>query len=88
MVNFWFGTKRWDGTEFGAVFGTMGIASIFMPTIAGIIADRWINAERLYAFMHIMYGGVLFLLPNTNDPSSFLYNVIGYVFLHADHCLV
>lgn len=73
MANFWFGTKRWDGTEFGAVFGTMGIASIFMPTIAGIIADRWINAERLYAFMHIMYGGVLFLLPNTNDPSSFFY---------------
>jgi NHS family xanthosine MFS transporter len=24
----------------------MGIASLFMPTLTGIIADRWINAEK------------------------------------------
>jgi NHS family xanthosine MFS transporter len=48
MANFWFGTKHWDGAQFGAVFGTMGIASIFMPTITGIIADRWVNAERIF----------------------------------------
>src|SRR5690606_42135309 len=22
--NYWFGDKQWDGTQFGAVFGTMG----------------------------------------------------------------
>ena len=69
MANFWFGTKNWDGTQFGAVFGTMGIASIFMPTLVGIIADRWINAERLYALLHILYGAVLFYLPNTTDSA-------------------
>jgi NHS family xanthosine MFS transporter len=50
MANFWFGTKHWEGTQFGAVFGTMGIASIFMPTITGIIADRWVNAERIFQY--------------------------------------
>lgn len=49
IANYWFGTKGWEGTQFGLVFGTMGIASLFMPTITGIIADRWINAEKLYA---------------------------------------
>ncbi|MCO6460576.1 MAG: nucleoside permease [Saprospiraceae bacterium] len=76
MANFWFGTKRWDGTEFGAVFGTMGIASIFMPTIVGIIADRWINAERLYAGLQILYGVVLFILPHTVQPSQFFYTML------------
>ncbi|WP_027381565.1 nucleoside permease [Chryseobacterium daeguense] len=73
MANFWFGTKHWDSAQFGAVFGTMGIASIFMPTITGIIADRWVNAERIFAVLHILYGIVLFVLPNSADPNSFFY---------------
>ncbi len=73
IANFWFGNKHWDGTEFGAVFGTMGIASIFMPTLIGIFADRWINAEKLYALLHIAYGSILFYLPHTTTPSSFFY---------------
>ncbi|WP_370900961.1 nucleoside permease [Chryseobacterium gossypii] len=71
IANFWFGTKHWDGTQFGAVFGTMGIASIFMPTITGIIADRWVNAERIFSVLHILYGIVLFILPHSADPDSF-----------------
>jgi MFS transporter, NHS family, xanthosine permease len=71
MANFWFGTKHWDGAQFGAVFGTMGIASIFMPTITGIIADRWVNAERIFSALHILYGIVLFILPHSADPGSF-----------------
>jgi NHS family xanthosine MFS transporter len=73
MANFWFGTKHWDGAQFGAVFGTMGIASIFMPTITGIIADRWVNAERIFAILHILYGIVLFFLPHSADPDFFFY---------------
>lgn len=71
MANFWFGTKQWDGTQFGAVFGTMGIASIFMPTITGIIADRWINAEKIFSALQILYGITLFILPHSEDPNSF-----------------
>jgi len=65
---YWFQTKQWSGTEFGAIFSTMGIASLFMPAIAGIIADRWINAERLYGSFHIMAAIVLFYVPMVNDP--------------------
>jgi len=71
--NYWFGNKQWDGAQFGAVFGTMGIASIFVPTLTGIIADRWINAERLYGLLHILYGLVLFYIPQVDNPSSFFY---------------
>ena len=73
IANYWFGTRQWDGTQFGLVFGTMGIASIYMPTITGIMADRFINAEQLYGVLHLLYAGVLFYLPQVNDPSTFIY---------------
>src|SRR6218665_171930 len=73
IANYWFGTKQWEGTQFGLVFGTMGIASLFMPTLTGIIADRWINAEKLYGILHILYAAVLFYMPQVAEPSQFIY---------------
>ena len=73
IANYWFGTKSWDGTQFGLVFGTMGIASLFMPTLTGIIADRWINAEKLYGGLHILYAAVLFYIPQVSTPENFIY---------------
>ncbi|QAR31039.1 MFS transporter [Ornithobacterium rhinotracheale] len=73
MANFWFGTKHWNAAEFGAVFSTMGIASLFMPTLMGIVADRWINAEKLYGALHILYAGTLFLLPSMVSPTAFFW---------------
>ena len=74
---YWFQTKHWTGTEFGAIFSTMGIASLFMPAIAGIIADRWINAERLYGGFHIIGAVILFCLPLVNDPSVFFWVMLA-----------
>jgi NHS family xanthosine MFS transporter len=65
---YWFQTKHWSGTEFGALFSTMGIASLFMPSIAGIIADKWVNAEKLYGVFHLCGAIILFTLPMIDDP--------------------
>lgn len=71
IANYWFGVKGWSGTDFGKIFSTLGIASIFMPAITGIIADRWLNAEKLYGLLHIGYGIVLMYLPQVNNPNTF-----------------
>lgn len=76
VANYWFGTKQWDGTQFGAIFSTMGIASIFMPTLCGIIADRWLNAEKLYGILHILGGLTLIYVPQINDPSDFFWVIL------------
>jgi NHS family xanthosine MFS transporter len=73
FANYWFGTKQWDGSQFGLIFSTMGIASLFMPTITGIIADRWINAEKLYGILHILYGVTLIYLTRVNNPDTFFW---------------
>ncbi len=76
VANYWFGTKGWDGAQFGAIFSTMGIASIFMPTICGIIADRWVNAEKLYGILHILGGITLLYVPMVDNPTSFFWVIL------------
>lgn len=76
VANYWFGTKQWDGAQFGAIFSTMGIASIFMPTLCGIIADRWLNAEKLYGILHILGGITLFYVPQITNPSDFFWVIL------------
>jgi NHS family xanthosine MFS transporter len=71
-----FNAKGWTGAEFGAIFSTLGISSIFMPALTGIIADRWMNAERLYGLLHILYGAVLFYVPEVNDPNTLFYVIL------------
>ncbi len=80
---YWFQNKQWSGAEFGAIFSTMGIASLFMPALAGIVADKWINAEKLYGVFHICGAIVLFTIPMVNSPSLMfwvmLLNMIFYM---------
>ena len=80
---YWFQNKQWSGSEFGVIFSTMGIASIFMPALAGIVSDRWINAEKLLGIMHILGAMVLFSLPLVDNPTTFfwviLLNMIFYM---------
>jgi NHS family xanthosine MFS transporter len=69
--NYWFGTKGWSGAEFGAVFSTLGISSIIMPALIGIVADRWVNAEKLYGILHILSGLAIFYIPQVDTPTAF-----------------
>ena len=73
---YWFQTKQWTGGEFGAIFSTMGIASLFMPTIIGIIADRWVNAEKLYGILHILGGITLLVVSQITNPSDFFWIIL------------
>lgn len=54
------GTLSFSSIQIGSFFATMGIAALFMPTLMGIVADKWIPAERLISICHIISG--LFLI--------------------------
>jgi NHS family xanthosine MFS transporter len=75
--NYWFATKQWSGAEFGAIFSTLGLSSIFMPALTGIIADKWMNAEKLYGLLHIVSGLVLFYIPQVDNPNTFFWVIFG-----------
>lgn len=69
--------KGWTFPQFGAIFSTLALASLFMPALTGIIADKWINAEKLYGVLHILYGLILFYVPSVDDPDTLYYVIFG-----------
>lgn len=56
MIN----TLHFTGANVGMVYSSKGIAAIIMPGIMGIIADKWLRAERAYMLCHLVCAGVLF----------------------------
>lgn len=66
-------TLGFSGIEIGGVYATMGIASLFMPGLLGIVADRWINAERVMGVCHIIGAVTLFYASTVTDYSTFYF---------------
>lgn len=42
--------------QIGWFYIVQGIVSLFMPSVIGIIADRWIQAQRMLSICHFMAG--------------------------------
>jgi len=80
---YWFENMHWSGTSFGAIFSTMGISALFMPALMGVVADRWINAEKLYGSLHIGGAVMLAIVPAVGDPHTMfwvmLVNMVFYM---------
>lgn len=62
-------TLKFTGGQVGSIYSTMGLASLFMPGLLGIVADRWINAERVLGLCHIAGAVLLFLASTIRDPA-------------------
>lgn len=44
------------GTQIGWFYTVQGIVSLFMPAIIGILADRWIQAQKMLSLCHLLAG--------------------------------
>ena len=58
---------KFTGSEVGSIYATMGVASLFMPTVMGIVADRWMNAERVLGICHIIGAMLLVMAAQVTD---------------------
>lgn len=77
LGNYWFVTKHWSGVDIGKAFTTLGIASLIMPAITGILADKWINAEKLYGALHILGGFAVAYLPQAETANDFFWTMLA-----------
>ena len=60
------------GSEIGNFYAMQGFVSLFMPALMGIVADRWIPAQRLLGLCHAVAGALMmgvFLYTQTEAPS-------------------
>lgn len=60
-------TLGFTGGQVGSVYATMGVAALFMPGLMGIVADRWVNAERLFGVLHLAGAGLLLWASTVRD---------------------
>lgn len=77
IATYFFSNNMGTGVQFGAIFSTLAISSMFMPALTGILADKWINAERLYGLLHILYGLCLLYVPQVKDADSLYYIIFA-----------
>lgn len=92
-----FNVLNFSGVQVTSIYGTMGIASLFMPALLGIVADRWVNVERVLGACHIIGAGLLFWASTVSDfntlyiimlfnsmvfmPTIALNNTVSYIIL-------
>jgi NHS family xanthosine MFS transporter len=48
------GQLGFSGVEIGSLYAMMGIVSLFMPALLGIVADRWIPAQKMLGISHFI----------------------------------
>ena len=79
MIN----TLDFTGANVGMVYSSKGLAAIIMPGIMGIIADKWLRAERAYMLCHLVCAGVLLYATTITDPDTMfwvmLINAMAYM---------
>ena len=65
-------TLEASGGQIGMAYATQSWGAILAPFVVGLIADRFVNAERLLAVLHL--GGAVLLTssiaPRTSPPST------------------
>ena len=51
--------KAGMGAEISWFYTIQGIVSIFMPTLMGIVADKYIQPQRLLGYCHLLAGAAM-----------------------------
>ena len=75
-------TLHYSGGQIGSIFMTLGIASLFMPGLMGIVADRWLSPNKLYALVHILGAFLLFLAAQQTEYHSLYWVMLFYLLLY------
>ncbi|MFN5136183.1 MAG: nucleoside permease [Chitinophagaceae bacterium] len=67
------------GAESGQVFSTQSWGAIIAPFIIGLIADRYINAERILGVLHILGALLMYQMYSAENISTFYPYVLIYM---------
>ena len=71
-------TLHFEGEQIGLAYGAFAIGAMIAPFFVGLIADRYFASEKILAFLGIVGGFLLFILPQLTTFSSFYPMLIIY----------
>ena len=64
------------GSKVGNTYGTMGWASLIMPALMGILADKYIRAEIVLGICHIVAGAGLYYASTVNNAGDMYWAIL------------
>lgn len=68
--------------EIANVFSTQSLGAIIAPFIVGMIADRFFNAERVLAVLHLVGALLLYQMYTSTTMDTFYPYVLSYMILY------
>jgi nucleoside transporter len=71
-----------SGAEIGSVYSTQSWGAIIAPFIIGLIADRYMNAEKILGILHLAGAGLMYLMYSSDNVSAFYPYALGYMILY------
>jgi len=66
------------GVEVGNAYAMFSIAMIASPFLVGLLADRFIAAQRLLGILNLVGAAILFWLINIDQPGTFIWVLLLY----------
>ena len=71
-----------SGGQIGMAFSTQSWGAIIAPFVIGLIADRFFNAERILALLHLVGAVLLYQLYRAPDFGTFYPYVLAYMMIY------
>ncbi|MHA4810624.1 nucleoside permease [Flavitalea flava] len=71
------------GTQVGAAYSAMAIATIISPFFVGMIADRFFPAQKVLGILHLAGACLLYELSTLGNADAFYWVVLVYALLYA-----
>jgi nucleoside transporter len=67
-----------DGLQVGAAYSTMNWGAILAPIIAGAVADRFFQAQKVMAVLHLVGAALLWYIATITEPTVFFWTLLAY----------